>query len=318
MNQHQILEQLLNIFFPYATKQRNRMKEQNKRLVHYTSAQAAMNIISNKEIWFRQSSCMNDHSEILHGRKCLFSAFHHPDRIFQKALDTIYPNLSNKVAVEFDALVEKIQDDIYLLCVSEHENSEDFNGRLSMWRAYGKGNGVAIVMNPEPFHKDTDAFKAYTTPVAYMDPSDFLKQLDGVANSIISNQALLKRYPEQNILNMALVMLRFAMVATKHSGFSEEQEWRVIYKPTIEQSEHMQHAVVDIGGVPQEIYKLPIKNIPSAGVDFLDMNKVINRIIIGPTQYPTALNKAFIDTLTKAGVANAQNKVVNSGIPLRS
>lgn len=34
----------------------------------------------------------------------------------------------------------------YITCFSEHLESEDKYGRLSMWRGYGKGTGIALVL----------------------------------------------------------------------------------------------------------------------------------------------------------------------------
>ena len=32
----------------------------------------------------------------------------------------------------------------YITCVSEHQDSEDKHGRLSMWRAFGGGTGTRV------------------------------------------------------------------------------------------------------------------------------------------------------------------------------
>ncbi len=308
--------QLIKIFFPYAVEARDRVTREKKRFVHYTTAQAAISILNNREIWMRQTSTMNDYMEIEHGLNCLIKAYGHGERRFKQALDKIYEGLSSEVEKNFDQLANTIRDDSYLLCVSEHEADEDMHGRLSMWRAYGKNSGVALVLNPEPFHKDTDVFKAYTTPVAYLRSDEFLLNLVLVAESMEKALELLKRFDRAKILQFILVMLRFAVISAKHKGFSEEQEWRVVYIPSLEKSDHINHAIENIDGVPQEIYKIPIKNIPDK-IDYLDMNNVIERVIIGPTQYPAVLYKSFVKALDGAGVQNAHSKVCISDIPLR-
>ena len=52
------------------------------RLAHYTSANAALSIIAEKRMWMRNTNCMADYSEILHGHKELLKFFHveNPDR----------------------------------------------------------------------------------------------------------------------------------------------------------------------------------------------------------------------------------------------
>jgi len=41
--------------------------DENVRFVHYTSAAAAVGIVSTKSIWMRNVTCMNDFSEIDYG-----------------------------------------------------------------------------------------------------------------------------------------------------------------------------------------------------------------------------------------------------------
>ena len=102
-------------------------------------------------------------------------------------------------------------------------------------------------------------------------------------------------------------MFQFAAICTKHPGFSEEQEWRAIYLPKLGEPSHLKMEIRSISGVPQLIYKIPLRNIPG----------LFNRLIIGPTQYPGALRDAFVELLTKAGVEKAAEKVFVSHIPLR-
>ncbi len=60
------------------------------------------------------------------------------------------------------------QQDTYLLCVSEHEHSEDTFGRLSCG-AYSESTGTfRYVMNSGVFFNRSNALKAYASPVAYL------------------------------------------------------------------------------------------------------------------------------------------------------
>jgi hypothetical protein len=58
---------LWQIFFPHMVEQRLRAKNAGRRFVHYTNANAAMDILRSKTIWLRNSSCMNDVSEVRYG-----------------------------------------------------------------------------------------------------------------------------------------------------------------------------------------------------------------------------------------------------------
>lgn len=46
--------------------------------------------------------------------------------------------------------------------------------------------------------------------------------------------------------------------------------------------------------------------------------QLIDRIIIGPTQYPVAIYKAFVGLLAEAGVKAPEGKVFISHVPLRT
>ncbi|WP_396642869.1 hypothetical protein [Methylomonas sp. 2B] len=65
------------------------------RFAHYTSADAAMNIIKNREIWLRNVQCMNDYMEVRHGIECLAKAYNHEaiGREFFSLIDSIFPNI---------------------------------------------------------------------------------------------------------------------------------------------------------------------------------------------------------------------------------
>ena len=73
-----------------------------------------------------------------------------------------------------------------------------------------------------------------------------------------------------------------------------------------------------IGGVPQAIYKLPLDATVSNTLADLDISRIFDRLIIGPSPYPLAQHEAFVDALEKAGVPNAGKRVFVSNIPIRT
>jgi hypothetical protein len=62
----------------------------------------------------------------------------------------------------------------FVACFSEHggtnwdasdrDHQEDAFGRLSMWRAYGRGSGVALVLNHKPFMSRRPAWSRVQSP----------------------------------------------------------------------------------------------------------------------------------------------------------
>jgi hypothetical protein len=67
----------------------------------------------------------------------------------------------------------------------------------------------------------------------------------------------------------------------------------------------------------QPIYKLPLKDI-SEICFFGAIPVLLNRVIIGPTQYAQVQGEAFVRLLLDAGVPDPDAKVVVSNIPLRT
>ena len=309
-------QRLFDIFLPDINKKSNDIKSAGKRFVHYTSANAAMQILQNRQIWMRQPSCMNDFMEVEHGIECLVATYE--KSAIRKSLEELSKGLSLSVEKGFDHLVAKIRRDLYLTCVSEHEDAEDSHGRLSMWRAYGKSAGVGMVLNQKPFFSESNVLKAISMPVVYMNNEESLTALNGIANNIKESRSFLESVEVEEILKFVLHSFILTVISAKHVGFSEEKEWRVICSPTIFGiSEHLIPSIESVDGIPQEIYKLQLKNVPEEGVEGMEIKELIDRIIIGPTKYPLVLSKAFVRILDEAGVENPSSKVFISDIPLQ-
>lgn len=76
--------QLEKIFMPEAVRQRAKAAfiDENSvpvRFVHYTSAEAAIKIIQSRRMWMRNTMCMADYSEVLHGFAQMNSFFLNSD-----------------------------------------------------------------------------------------------------------------------------------------------------------------------------------------------------------------------------------------------
>ena len=102
-------QRLGHIFFPYATNRLNLIEKNHIRFVHYTNAEAAMNILHTKEIWMRESSCMNDFREVVHGLSCLEAAYKGGEQRLKRALDRISDGMSIEVEKSFDGWVPNLR-----------------------------------------------------------------------------------------------------------------------------------------------------------------------------------------------------------------
>jgi hypothetical protein len=313
------LERLFQIYMPNAFGRLVTVRSSGTRFVHYTSAESAVSILKSREVWMRKSSCMNDFMEVEHGLNCLYAAYRGEEagKKFRDTLDGLFPGVSAEIAKLFDDWTPHFRTDTYIASFSEHDDAEDTFGRLSMWRAYGAHTGIAFVMNSAPFLASSDALKAYTSPVAYLTDKLFQVEFIRVADAIAKNADFIKGRGREELKGRVFEALRFAALCTKHPGFAEEREWRVVYCPTLHKSEHLIRDAQVIGGIPQPIYKIPLRDVPGEGLVGIEIPALVDRVIIGPTPYPLAVREALVELLTSAGMKDAPARVAMSDIPLR-
>jgi hypothetical protein len=79
----------------------------------------------------------------------------------------------------------------------------------------------------------------------------------------------------------------------------------------------MESSTEIIVGIPQIVYKIPLDTKVSATLGDLDLSRLFDRLIIGPSPYPWPMYEAFVAALGKAGVANPEDRVFTSNIPIR-
>ena len=312
-------ELLISIFSPEYPNQFEQLKNEEFKFAQYTSADAVASIIKNQQVWLRNSRCMNDYSEIQHGLNCLIAAYQNndPRNKLKSLLEQLFSGSTKKLEDLFNGWIPHFQDDTYITCLSEHPANENQYGRLSMWRAYGGNQSVAVVLNTEVFTSETDILYANIYPVSYLSLEEFNEKFFGISERMEGNMEFLATLTEAAVLNILFELFRGFSVSLKHPGFSEEREWRVVYMPTFRPSKHIKMEIESINGIPQEICKIPLKDFTEEGFVGASIPKLINRIIIGPNDDQIILRKSFVKLLESAGCQNAQNMVCASGIPLR-
>ena len=175
---------LAGIFMPYATAKLAALRAKNKRVVHYSSAENILKIISTSTIWLRNSRCMADYSEIELGYSMLHNFFQKkPNReAFFNAVNACGPNIANEAIALFDQWWADMRFNTFIYSVSQHEDSEDNHGRLSMWRAFGQLSRAAMVMRI-PDEGAAQGLRVMLSPVAYIGETEVEQQLwDVIAN----------------------------------------------------------------------------------------------------------------------------------------
>lgn len=309
----------LSIFYPYYLERTKAVADDNINFVQYTSAEAAMNIIKNNEVWLRNSQCMNDYLEVEHGLNCLVTAFKNEEngKRFQSTLESIFPGVIKEFTDIFDKWLPHFKSSTYIACVSEHLPEEDQYGRLSMWRAYGGTRSVAIVLNNKPFLTESDVFHAYTNPVSYQDPDKFNQDFGKLATRVEEEKEFIEQLGRQSVVNCLFEIFKNIILCVKHPGFKEEREWRVVYNPALNKSKYVSSSIEAINGIPQEIHKIPLRDIPEGNFYGATIPEFIERIIIGPNDHQVVMGITFAKLLEEAGCKNPYEKIRYSGIPLR-
>ncbi len=297
------------------------------RLVHYTTAEAALNIIRTKRFWMRNTNCMSDYSEVQHGFDILncFFADKAKKESFTEALDGCISGVAAEAITAFNNSWKDIRLNSYIACLSEHQDSEDSNGRLSMWRAFGgTATRIGIVLNI-PYTLSILPLNIIFSSVAYFSESKAQEDLEKVIENVRANREYLQTIDRDALVKLVFLTFLFRVVCLKHEGFHEEREWRAIYAPTLGAylptlgpSRLMESSTEVVSGVPQVVYKVPLDASSSDQIADLDFAQIFDHLIIGPTPYPWPIYDAFVDELTKAGVANSTERVRVSGIPIRA
>lgn len=312
-------DEIEKLFFSHTLERRNALRN-GKRLVHYTRAESAYKIIDSRQVWLRNAQLMNDFSEIQHGINCLTKAWKsQAGKNLQNLLDQIKPGLRDELAGLFDGHTADMKLATYIFSLSEHEDGEDRLGRLSMWRAYGGRTGVALVLNSTVFNSDTDAMKVFSSPVFYHDPDSFEQWFQGWAGKIIAAKRTIQTLGADKARDWLFAAFRSFALCTKHPAFAEEKEWRVFYSPIHEGgSGWVEQRTEIVNGAPEILMKLHLRDDPGRKIVGVAPATLFNRIIIGPCENPIQIRAALASALDAAGVANVDQIISMSLIPLRN
>lgn len=290
------------------------LRDEHANFSHYTSAEAAVSILEKKEIWFRSASVMNDFNEIQHGSQCVARALSEPS-LADGFFDVLRELNALDSARRRFVYSPQPKNNTYLACLSEHSRksgapSESELGRLSMWRAYGGNTNVALVLKREQVLGTLNNF-LMLQPVIYASQIGFNVWFREFVDLAKKNINYLKSEPSKAYFALTDV-LHAAALATKHPGFAEEREWRLIHRPG-----HGGHdltcKVFSVGGVPQKVYLLKLDN--KNGLP--DLNDVLDHILVGPTQFPDAISDALVQVMKSSGYSDPERRVKVSEIPLR-
>ncbi|HVZ69515.1 MAG TPA: DUF2971 domain-containing protein [Rhizomicrobium sp.] len=291
-------------------------------LAHYTSMDVLEKIVTNNELWFSNPLFMNDLEELRFGilkgvqsireSGALKIALGSEARweVFLKSLDHYFREFEENHAF-----------DTYVFCASQHDPNDN-DGVLSMWRSYGgSGNGVAVVIDTAQLNVASPSTPLVLSKVVYASTQQRelrLREYCEQAAAIISANQV----PEDQIHLVSFALFDriklFALFA-KHKGFEEEHEWRAVYRHEVDfdkRYEPMFGYSLSSRGVEPKL-KFRVSPVHGVTADDLSLEKIVNRIVLGPTTSSMLSHKSVVRMLNLLKHPLLADRVVASTIPLR-
>ncbi len=295
--------------------------DQTPLLAHYTSLEVLESMLKNDEVWFSNPLYMNDIEELRFGmlegtsvfstNKSIVKALKTPERheLFIDSLDQHLLNYDDKHLL-----------DTYIFCLSEHHTG-DLDGRLSMWRGYGgNGSGAALVFDLSKLI-ETPNSPLIISKVRYASKAErfewFNKTAELFASLIEKND--IHSETIGYVTGALFERLKQFSLFSKHDGFSEEQEWRVVYfsdRDHQNKLERMLHYFNGPNGVEPKL-KLKLSHVEGIMPQNLNFNNFISSIILGPcTSSPMAV-RSVQRMMEKLDKPDLSSKIIGSSIPYR-
>lgn len=286
------------------------------KLAHYTTITALEGIMRTKQIWFSNPLFMNDIEELRFGLQEGVRLFFNNDAINEACGSK---ERFNKLAHTFSYFAEmrEYDLDVYVLCLSEHDGNDD--GLLSMWRAYGdNGSGAALVIDPKQIG-NTHTSPIFLSKVKYYSPEERLELIGSKLNQFTYLLRPLKLDDNSLWLAAAIIFECITLLAliTKHHGFKEEREWRLIYikeRSIMDDFWSMLHYTTTNKSKLEP--KLKLKLEPIGGLNFA-LDNIVDRILLGPINAHHTIKSTVIRMLELVGLNDIKHKVKVSRIPYR-
>jgi hypothetical protein len=288
-------------------------------LVHYTSAEAALNILKSKKMWLRNTNVMNDASEVRHGTYLVREYFGgEAGRPFFDCLNRLYDGTENRLKSMYDDWIHDLETNTFVCCLSEFNETETPDGVLSMWRAYGRSSGVALIMNPFFLELDTDHLESYSYPVFYKTDQEAAQMFQEFSQRIVMAEAQLREIDDEMLVTWCFTALQTFGLTLKHPAFREEKEWRIVHQPLRNPSSVVQPITVTINQIPQLVYELPINEEAREDGAEIRIDRLLKNVILGPSEAPHVVERALRQELEPHfGLDKSYKMIRHSNIPLR-
>ncbi len=256
-------------------------------LAHYTSLGALEKILANEEIWFSNPLFMNDREEINFGVSKGVAAIRKSESI-KAALGTAGRNktFTDGLGGYVCEFIQKSLFETYVLCFSEHTPGNS-DGLLSMWRGYGaNGRGCALVLDTSKV-MHVEESPLVIVQVHYASQEKRIAWFEGLAERFAEILGSIPIPDDKLYLASAAIFqrIKLAALSLKHTGFSEEREWRIIYTTERDADGRLKH-MQDFRNGPRGVepilrFKMePLEGITAPDLSFDDL---LQAILLGPS-----------------------------------
>jgi len=197
-----------------------------------------------------------------------------------------------------------------------------------MWREYGsKGNGGALVFDTQriAYQQHSPLFVA---KVAYQTKDDRRKTIEQALDQWATITLAMNLQDHELIVaaHVALMMVTALALTTKHKGFEEEGEWRVIYSADRDVLNYLHGCKSYFVGPRGVEPKLKLKfnqtytSVPATAglpISLGNIANIIERILLGPTVSSPLSKGSFVRMLQGIDKDALKDRIFSSGIPLR-
>jgi hypothetical protein len=285
MNDAEIFQLFLPLYDDLIDEEK--FNNQKPLLAHYTTIQTLEKILTSNELWFSNPLFMNDMEEVRFGINQGNELFNLSKEVADACgTEARKQLLKQHFAYCYNKFANEHVLNTYVFCLSRHDKDDD-DGLLSMWRGYGgNGNGVAIVFDTSQMNVVAGS-PLLLAKVTY-DTSEARKAwLEGLLSAFCKILAA-SAIPDNKLFipaNTLFERIKLFALFTKHRGFKEEDEWRVVYMPDRDAEkrlESMFHYSISPRGVEPKL-RFRVEPIQGFTTDDLSLTKIIDRVILGPS-----------------------------------
>lgn len=252
-------------------------------LAHYTSIRTLERIAETGEIWFSNPLYMNDVDELRYGMTLGFDAVRTHQGLRHACPPEHYNALLDAFGQMYTTFDNESAFDVYVFSCAEHDAVIGDDGLLSMWRGYGSnGNGVAIVFDLAPLLQEP-ALPLLVRQVQYLSYEESERWMEAKLSRFADALATMGGTVEAMADAAAALFERIKIFAlfTKHRGFHEEREWRVVY---LREHDHEQVLTQQLGYAIGERGIEPRLRLAmqALGPHAPALDGLVERIILGP------------------------------------